>query len=44
MVLGLEESSEEALTEGVMLSGAAVELYIIRGFRFFWLTEVRKEM
>ena len=36
MALGLENLSEEALKEGVMLSGAAVELHMRWGFRFFW--------
>ena len=35
MALGLEELSEEALTEGVMILVTAVELHMIRGFRFF---------
>ena len=34
MALGFEELSDEALTDGVMVSGAAVELQISRGFRF----------
>ena len=44
MTLGLEELSEEALMEGVMLSGVAVEFHMRWGFRFFWLTEARREM
>ena len=35
MAMGLEESSEEALMEGVMSLGAAVELHMRWGFRFF---------
>ena len=33
MALGLSESSDEALTDDVTESGAAVELQIKRGFR-----------
>ena len=44
MVLGFEELSDEALTDGVMMSGAAAELQISRGLRFSWSTDANREI
>ena len=44
MVLGLEESYNEALMDGVILLGAPVEMHMRQDFRFFWSTEARREM
>ena len=44
MALGFEELSVEALTDGVTVSGAAVELQISRGLRFFWSTDAKRDI
>ena len=44
MALGLDESSDDMLTDGVTVSGAAVELQIKRGFLLVWSVDARREM
>ena len=44
MALGLRELSDEALSDGVIESGAAVELQINRGLRLAWSTDAKREM
>ena len=44
IAFGFKDASDEALTDGVMSSGAAVELQMSRGFLFFWSTEARRDI
>ena len=44
MALGLRELSDEALTDGVTESGAAVELQISLGLRLAWSTDAKREI
>ena len=44
IAFGFWDVSDEALTDGVLSSGAAVELHIRRGFLFFWSTEASRDI
>ena len=44
MTLGFVVVFVDVLTDGVVSSGAAEELQMMRGFLFVWATDVRREI